>query len=107
MSFRKSVLALAAIAAASLNSVPVPKALADVDVDVFVAAPLGFWPGWAPGRWISCEQGAQLVDHRGFNRVRPVDCNRPVFRYEGRRNREWFIIRVDGRRGRIISARPI
>ena len=96
-----------AIAAASLSFISTQEANADVDVDVFVGAPLGFWPGWAPGRWITCGQGARLVDRRGFSRVRILECNRPIFRYQARRDGDWWIVRVDGRRGRIVSARPI
>jgi hypothetical protein len=105
MSVRKFILVLAAIAAVGLGFVSVPEAKADVDI--YVGAPFGFWPGWSPGRWITCGQGARLVDDRGFSKVRAVDCSRPTFRYKARRHGDWWIVKVDARYARIVSARPM
>jgi hypothetical protein len=108
MSIRRTLFAAAVIAASGLSLFSPSQARADVDVNLYVGPPVGFWPGWAPGRrWITCAEGARLVSYRGFNRVSIVECNRPYYRYQARRGGIWYIVRVDARLARIRSARPI
>jgi hypothetical protein len=80
------------------------------DVDIYLNIPgFGSIPGYEYGgrRYISCRHGARIVDRRGFNRVSPIECNRPVYRYKARRGGIWWIVRLDARDGRIRSERPL
>lgn len=108
MSIRRSLFAAAVIAAAGLSVFSPSEARADVDVNLYVGPSIGFFPGWAPGRrFITCGEGARLVDHRGFRQVRIVECGGRVARYRARREGIPWIVRVDLRRARIVSANPI
>jgi hypothetical protein len=80
------------------------------DVNIYLNIPgFGRIPGYEYGgrRYISCRHGARIVDRRGYNRVRPIDCNRPFYRYRARRDGIWWIVRLNARNGRIVGARPV
>ena len=108
MSLRRTVFAVAVIAAAGKSPFSPSEARADVGVNLYIGPPVGFWPGWAPGRrYITCGEGRRLVAYRGFNKVSAVDCGGPRFRYQGRQGGEWYLITVDARLARITRVRPI
>ena len=61
MSLRRTVFAAAIIAVAGVGLCS-PSVAQDVDVNLYVGPPVGFWPGWAPGRrFITCREGRRLV----------------------------------------------
>jgi hypothetical protein len=104
MSFRGIALVLATVVAASLSSVPAPDAKAHGS-DIFLCTPIGLVP-WCSRQRITCGEGARYVDRIGFSRVRAVNCSRPIFRYQARKHGDSWIVGIDGRSGRIVSARP-
>lgn len=55
---------------------------------------------------ISCRRGERIVESYGFRRVRARDCSGGTYSYFGRRRGDTYIIRVDSRRGRVLSIRP-
>ncbi len=77
----------------------------------------GFWydqPYWLEEGYgpdddygISCDDGRDIVDQEGFNRVRVVECNGQIFTYVGLRHGNMFQVKLDSITGRILSARPI
>jgi hypothetical protein len=114
--FAKSLIAAAALATAMTFALPAEQAKADVDVSIGI----GFYPdpgyghgfddygyhdsgyGWGyypehrPHR-ISCGQGRRIVDRSGFNRVRPLDCELPGYRYSAWKHGKKYVVRVNGR----------
>jgi hypothetical protein len=108
MKLRNCMFAVAAaltIAATGYTATP-----AQAQVDIYVDIPgIGRMPGYEYGgrRYISCRHGARIVDRRGYSRVRPRDCSRPIYRYTARRDGIWWIVRLHARNGRIIGARPL
>ena len=44
---------------------------------------------------ISCREGRNIVRHRGFRRVHPIDCNGNEYSYEGQRRGRLFEISVN------------
>jgi hypothetical protein len=80
------------------------------DVDIYLNIPgIGRMPGYEHGgrRYISCRDGARIVDRRGYSRVRPIECNRPTYRYRARRGGDWWIVRLNARNGRIVGAHQL
>jgi hypothetical protein len=107
-SIRRIAFVAATVATVGLVSLAAPEAKADLDVNVFVGPPVGFWGGaWVPGRWITCAQGANLLAYRGFNRIQGVDCGGPIYYYRARRGGIWYRVRVNARRAVITNAVPI
>jgi hypothetical protein len=51
---------------------------------------------------ISCREGRNIVRHRGFRRVHPIDCSGNEFTYEGQRRGRLFEISVN-LNGNIVS----
>jgi hypothetical protein len=109
MKLRNFMLAAATaltIAATGFTATPVKAQ----DVDIYIDIPgFGRMPGYEYGgrRYISCRHGARIVERRGYNRVRPFECNRPLYRYRARRDGIWWIVRLNARNGRIVGARPL
>lgn len=121
----KTLIAAAALAASMTLAMPAQEAKADVDVDIGI----GFFPGGGYGHgfdhygyhdsgygWgyyperrayrISCGEGRRIVDRSGFNRVRPVDCDLPGYRYSAWKHGKRFMVRVNGR-GNITDIRRV
>lgn len=116
----KTLIAAAALAATMTVAMPAQEAKADVDVDIGI----GFFPGGGYGHgyhdsgygWgyyperrpyrISCGEGRRIVDRSGFNRVRPVDCELPSYRYSAWKHGKKFMVRVNGR-GNIMDIRRV
>jgi hypothetical protein len=100
--------AAAALAIAISGHTTTPASAQDVDIYIDIPG-FGRLPGYVYGgrRYISCRHGARIVDRRGYSRVRPVDCNRPYYRYSARRAGIWWIVRLNARNGRIVGERPI
>jgi hypothetical protein len=71
----------------------------------------GFWypqpywlgNGWAVNPRISCGEGRAIVDARGFNRVRTMECRGATYTYLGRRHGDNFKVMVNARTGRIVD----
>jgi len=61
----------------------------------------------AGARRYYCNRGRALLSGRGFDRLRPVDCDGPTFTYLGRRDGVSFRIRLNPRTGRILGLEPI
>lgn len=125
----KTLIAAAAIAATMTFALPAQEAKADVDVNIGIGVfPAGGYGhgygygfddygyvdhgyGWGyhserrPYR-ISCGQGRRIVDRSGFNRVRPVDCELPGYRYSAWKHGKKFMVRVNGR-GNITDIRRV
>ena len=107
--FAKSLIAAAAIAATFAVAAPL-QAEAKTNVDINIGFGIGgFYPGYAePGYYpaygygygynrghISCQKGGRIVDRSGFNRVRPVDCSLPGYRYTAWRHGHKFVVTVN------------
>jgi hypothetical protein len=119
----KSLLAAAALAATMTVAMPAQEARADVDVDIGIGFG-GYVPGYHGGGYgydydygydhgygyghdyaypvqrphrISCGQGRRIVDSSGFNRVKPVDCQLPGYRYTAWKRGHKYTVRVNGR----------
>jgi hypothetical protein len=122
----KTLIAAAALAATFAVAAPAPDAKADVDIDIGIGVVPGYyaggyhggygysgWDGYGYGyghkpyrRTISCGTGRNIVANAGFNRVKPVDCDLPGYRYTARKNGHRFVVRVSGR-GAIIDVRRV
>jgi hypothetical protein len=71
----------------------------------------GFWypqPYWLGYGWpvntrITCGEGRAIVDVRGYNRVRPIECRGRIYTYLGRRHGDSFKVMVNSRKGRIVD----
>jgi hypothetical protein len=71
----------------------------------------GFWypqPYWLGYGFpvnprISCGVGRAIVDARGFNRVRTIECRGATYTYLGRRHGDTFRVMLNARTGRIID----
>jgi len=59
------------------------------------------------GRAISCAQGQQLLQNRGFRNVRRVDCRGRFFIYHARRGVSRFEVALNSRTGRVVDFRRI
>ena len=46
---------------------------------------------------VSCGMGRNIVDRAGFNRVRPVDCSAPNYRYTAWKHGHRYVVRVSPR----------
>lgn len=97
---------LAAAAALAAHAIATP-ASADIDIDVFIGAPVGptYYYGGGYRRFISCEQGRRAVDRRRFNRVVPVDCRPRYYSYNAWRGGLPYRVTIDARTGRTASIR--
>lgn len=59
-------------------------------------------------KWrMSCAAGARLVDRRGFDRVRAVECAGPTYTYRAVRHGKLYRVVVDARRGVIAGVRRV
>ena len=100
---------LAALTGMLVFGTPAPEAKADVYV--YIGLP-GFFYWHGPGyygryyRWrLSCAEGRWIVDHRGYNHVRAIDCWPRYYHYRASRGGKWYIVRLDSRTGRIVRVR--
>jgi len=100
---------LAALTGILVFGTPVPEAKAHVDI--YIGLPgIEYWRG--PGyygryyRWrLSCAEGRRIVDRRGYNNVRAIDCWPRYYHYRATRAGIWYIVRFDSRTGRIVRVR--
>jgi hypothetical protein len=97
---------LAAAAALTAHAIATPAA-ADIDIDVYLGAPLGpsYYYGGVRRRLISCEQGRRAVDRRGFNRVVPIDCRPRYYAYNAWRSGRLYRVTIDARTARTVDVR--
>jgi hypothetical protein len=56
---------------------------------------------------ISCFEGREALLHRGFYRIRTIECSGRAYTYLGKRRGETFQVVVSSQSGRILSLRPI
>ena len=108
----KTGLAMAALLAGFLvmgtASEPVE---AKTSINIWIGLPgLGYWngPGYYGGVYrnrLGCQEGRRIIDHRGYNSVRAVDCGGRYFHYRGRRHGVWYILELDSRTGHIYRIR--
>jgi hypothetical protein len=124
----KSLIAAAAVAATMTLALPAQEAKAGVDVNIGIGFG-GYVPGHYAGGYgygygpvhgygygygyptrpphhISCSTGRRIVDNAGFNRVKPVDCTLPGYRYTAHKKGHRYMVRVNGR-GKITGVSRI
>jgi hypothetical protein len=67
--------------------------------------PQPYWLGYGlpVNPRISCFEGRAIVDARGFNRVRTLECRGATYTYLGRRHGDDFRVLLNARTGRIID----
>jgi hypothetical protein len=67
--------------------------------------PQPYWLGYGlpVNPRISCGEGRAIVDARGFNRVRTLECRGAAYTYLGRRHGDDFKVVLNARTGRIID----
>lgn len=131
----KSLIAAAAVAATLSVALPAEDAKADVDVTIGIGAggyhsgygydDYGYAPGYVHGGYdhgydddygyggyrpyrshISCGRGRNIVDNSGFNKVKPVDCSLPGYRYTAWKKGHKYMVRMNGK-GNITDIRRI
>jgi hypothetical protein len=61
-------------------------------------------PSWVAGG-ISCRGGWRIVETRGFDLVRPLDCHGRVFVYAGEWHGDLLRVHVDSRTGMILGVK--
>ncbi len=88
--------AFALVSALTLTVLPPVPAYA-VTVNIHVGSSLNF------GRAITCRQGQQLLQNRGFRNVRRVDCRGRTFIYHARRGNRDFEIALSSHTGRVVG----
>ena len=67
--------------------------------------PQPYWLGYGlpVNSRISCGEGRAIVDARGFNRVRTIECRGATYTYLGRRQGDNFRVMLSARTGRIVD----
>jgi hypothetical protein len=67
--------------------------------------PQPYWLGYGlpVNLRISCGEGRAIVDARGFNRVRTIECRGGTYTYLGRRHGDSFRVMLNARTGRIVD----
>ena len=67
--------------------------------------PQPYWLGYGlrVNQRISCGEGRSIVRDRGFNRVRPIECQGRTYTYFGRRHGDTFRVLLNARNGRIVG----
>jgi hypothetical protein len=67
--------------------------------------PQPYWLGYGlpVNARINCVEGRTIVDARGFNRVRTLECRGATYTYLGRRHGDDFRVMLNARTGRIID----
>lgn len=90
-----------ALAACLILPVSVPAPAYAVSINIHVGSNLNF------GRAITCRQGQQLIQNRGFRNVRRVDCGGRTFVYHARRGSGDFEISISSRTGRVMEIRRL
>jgi hypothetical protein len=67
--------------------------------------PQPYWLGYGlpVNLRISCGEGRAIVDARGYNRVRTIECRGGTYAYLGRRHGDSFKVLVNARTGRIVD----
>jgi hypothetical protein len=106
--FKPVSIKLAFAAAVALASFALPAQPALAKVNIYIGLPgLGYWNG--PGNYngyyrdrLTCAEGRRIVDRRGYNAVRAIDCSPRYYKYRARKNGRWNIVELDSRTGAII-----
>ncbi|CAN5475742.1 hypothetical protein BH10PSE7_BH10PSE7_14930 [soil metagenome] len=106
--FAKTLIAASAIAATLAVAAPITQAEAKTHVNLNIGFGIGgFGPGYGYGGYdggyyepaynpgISCMKGAKIVKWSGFHNVNAVDCSAPVYKYNARKNGDWYRVRVN------------
>ena len=67
--------------------------------------PQPYWLGYGlpVNSRVSCVEGRAIVDARGFNRVRTLECRGATYTYLGRRYGDDFRVVLNARTGRIVG----
>ena len=123
--FKKSVIVATALVAGFVAFQPVEKAEAKVHIDVGIGIP---GPGYYGGGYygggyyghghrpsyrphyryrMSCGKARRKISHRGFYRIRAVDCSGSRYTFKAKRHGDWYKIRLNSRTGRIIRIRHL
>ena len=71
--------------------------------------PQPYWLGYGlrVNPRISCGEGRLILRDRGFNRVRPIECQGRTYTYFGRRHGDSFTVLLNARTGRIVDVDAI
>ncbi len=114
---KKTLIAATILFTAATALQPVEKAEARVNFDVSIGFPGAYYPapyyagGYYGGgyyvaprhrsRRVSCARGKRIVRNHGYRNVRAVDCRGSVYKFEGRRWGNWYLLKMKSRTGRI------
>ena len=98
---RKNTWSAFALALSLMLPVSVPAPAYAVTVNIQIGSNLNF------GRAITCRQGQQLIQNRGFRNVRRIDCRGRIFLYHARRGNSHFEIALSARTGRVVDVRRL
>ncbi|RPH73669.1 MAG: hypothetical protein EHM74_01670 [Hyphomicrobiales bacterium] len=113
----KSMIAAATLATTMTLALPADEARADWDVNVGVGVGVGvgagFYPGYYPGYYpdyygddvypvykkkhYSCGTVANIVDNKGFHKVKPFDCSLPHYKFTAWKKGEKWIVVTNGK----------
>lgn len=71
--------------------------------------PQPYWQGYGlrVNQRLSCGEGRLIVRDRGFNRVRPIECQGRTYTYFGRRHGDTFRVLLNARTGRIVGLNEV
>jgi len=119
--FKKSVIVATALFASLVAFQPVEQAEAKVHIDIGFGAPgyygggYGYYGGGYYGHRrgyrshrgyrMSCGQVRRKIRHRGFHRIRAIDCSGSRYSFNAKRHGQWYRIKVNSRNGRILRVR--
>ncbi len=111
----KSLIAAATLATTMPLALPADEARADWDVNIGVGVDVGagFYPGYYPGYYpdyygddvypvykkkhYSCGTVANIVDNKGFHKVKPFDCSLPHYKFTAWKKGEKWIVVTNGK----------
>lgn len=98
---RKNMWPAFALALILASPVSVPSPAYAVSVNIHIGSSLN------SGRAITCRQGQQLIQNRGFRNVRRIDCRGRIFVYHARRGNRHFEIALSAHTGRVVDVRRL
>jgi len=122
---KKSVIVATALFASIVAFQPVEQAEAKVHIGIGIGVPGFYGPGYGPGYYgggyyghrhgyrphygyrMSCGKARRKIRHRGFYRIRAVDCSGSRYTFKAKRHGSWYKIRLNSRSGRIIRIRHL
>ena len=107
----KKLITRTTIAAALVGILAIGTSAAEAKTHLYLWLGIPGFPYWdGPGYYgdvyrdrVSCSQGRWIIDHRGYNLVRAIDCSPRYYHYRARKNGKWYSVRLDSRTGRITK----